>query len=98
MSILVLERHRPTLGELSARWPRRLRWGLAALVAVLVVGVLAGRLTGGEPENVVVVRSPVAFNFAHPDALRRVPPEAGQSARVVATRRDGLFLQSFAAG
>ncbi|HEY7622777.1 MAG TPA: hypothetical protein VH834_23595 [Solirubrobacteraceae bacterium] len=86
---VVREEFGPTLPELlGSRFgvPARKLWlALAALgvVALAVVLWLALRPTPGQAD--VVVRTPVAFNLAHTDALRRAAPRAGEMLRLEST-------------
>jgi hypothetical protein len=83
---VVREEFGPTLPDLLGSRlgvPARRVWlalGLVAAVAVAVVLFLTLRPTPGQ--SAVVVRNPVAFNLIHTDALRRVPPRAGEALRL----------------
>jgi hypothetical protein len=86
----------PTLPELLGprlrALPLVLRLGLAALggfviVALLYVLILRGE--GADAKRTVVVRTPVAFNFVYRAPFQRLPPPAGDLARV------GSQTQSF---
>jgi len=94
---LVLDRHRPTLAEMTAPAPRWLKLLLLALAAAMVIGVLAWRLWP-EPElEVHVEPSPPAFNFAYGDRLEPVDPDGARGEAVaLEERRGSLFVQSFA--
>ena len=76
----------PTLPELlgprlrAVPRPLRLALAAAAMVAVAAVGWMLARPPSDR--NPVVVREPVAFRLVHPDALRRVPPGAGEVLRL----------------
>lgn len=87
----------PTLPELLGPRLRALppvvRLGLAALggfVVVAIFYVLVLRGDGADAKRAVVVRTPVAFNFVYRAPFQRLPPPAGDLARV------GSQTQSFA--
>jgi hypothetical protein len=97
---LVLEEHRPTLGDLLrprlSRAPRWVSWVLAAVVVVVVLLVLWRLSAGGSSgETHYVHSSPVVFNFRYADAMHRVAPRSREIIRVQ-RRRGSLFLDSFA--
>jgi hypothetical protein len=97
---LVLEEHRPTLGDLLrprlSRAPRWVRWALVAVVVLVVLFVLWRVFAGGSSgETHYVHSSPVVFNFRYPDAMHRVAPRSPEIIRVE-RRRGSLFLDSFA--
>jgi hypothetical protein len=97
---LVLEEHRPTLGDLLrprlSRAPRWARWALAALGALLIL-LVAWRIfaRGDAGETHYVHRGALEFNFRYPDAMQRAATRAPEIVRVERTRK-GLFLDSFA--
>ncbi len=74
----------PTLPELAGprlrALPRAAQAALAVLAAlVLLVLLWAVLLRGGDDRTLVVVQdTPTPFNLVYDDALRRVPPAAGQ--------------------
>jgi hypothetical protein len=97
---LVLEEHRPTLGDLLrprlSRAPRWMRWALVALAVLVVLFVLWRVFAGGSTgETHYVHSSPVVFNFRYPNAMHPVAPRSPEIIRVE-RRRDALFLDSFA--
>jgi len=94
---LVLERHRPTLGDLLRRAPLALKAGLALLALVLVAGAAWLVLRRADPPRQVsyIVREPVAFNLRAGDVLVRRPVR-GDELLHLERRRGDLFLQSFA--
>lgn len=94
------DRFGPNLPELLAPGLRRLpavvRWALAVVAAVVVVGGLYTVLRPAPGETAYVRRGPpVEFNFLLGAPLVQAAPEAGQLVRVE-RRRDGLFVDSFA--
>jgi hypothetical protein len=91
----VLPEHRPTLADLLRSAPRRVVWGLAALVAVVVLALAALLLRSSDDGVDYVQRSPIEFNFRYPATMQRVAPESGELVRLE-RRRNGLFLDSYA--
>jgi hypothetical protein len=92
---LVLDRHRPTLGDLLAPRPRWVRRAVAAIAALVALALLARVLAPEQRGIEVVVRDAPAFNLAHPAELVREPP-AGEEVLRLVRRRGPLFVQSFA--
>jgi hypothetical protein len=79
----------PTMPELLGprlrALPRAVRLALAALVAVVVLVVLWAALLRGDgatAKRAVIVRAPVAFNFAYRAPFAKQPLAAGELARV----------------
>jgi hypothetical protein len=62
----------PTLRELSVRLPPMVRRVLVALVVLIAVAVVVLVARSGTPEKTVVIRKPIALNFAYGPGLRRV--------------------------
>jgi hypothetical protein len=83
---VVREEFGPTLPELLGSRlgvPARRVWvavAVAGAVALAIVLWLALRPTPGQ--SATVVRKPVAFNLIYTDALRRLPPRAGEALRL----------------
>lgn len=76
----------PDLVAARLRWPvRRTRRVLLALFAVLVLvqGARVVLSRGAALTNDAIVSGPVAFSLGYRDALRRVPPRAGEELRLV---------------
>lgn len=92
---LVKPEYGPTLPELLVRLPGRLRWALAAAVAVAVLAVAGVVIASGENEKAVVVREPVTFNLVYDgdSGLRRIS-QPGALLALERTRGD-LFLDSY---
>ena len=93
---LVLDRHRPTLDEATARWPRPVRIGLLVAAALVVLALFLISLspdTRGEP---VIREGSPSFNFARTPDLLPAEPAFDQWLRFARVREDGLFVQSFA--
>lgn len=67
----------PTLPELIAPLPRRVRIALAAAAAVVALVVAGLLLTAGDDETEVVVREPVTFNLIYKAGLERVDDRPG---------------------
>jgi hypothetical protein len=79
----------PTLPELLGprvrALPRVVRLGLAAagvLVVALLLWAVFLRGGGAQAKRAVIVRAPVAFNFAYRAPFSKQPPHAGELARV----------------
>jgi hypothetical protein len=93
----VQPRYGPTLPELLAPYVRPARLAAIALVVVAIVLVaVAYKVLEPVGGTHVVVRGPTTFNFRYPGPLHRVPPRAGELARVEARGKGHLFLYSFA--
>lgn len=75
----------PTLPELLrprwARLSRPARVAIAAVVALLVVALVAWRLTAGDDERTVVVDEPIGFSFAYLPPFKERPARSGELAR-----------------
>jgi hypothetical protein len=96
----VQPRYGPTLPELLGRRfrgvPPVLRLGVPAAVLAIVLIVVAYEALKGPGGTHVVVREPITFNFRYEAPLHRVPPRAGELARLEARGKNDLFLSSFA--
>jgi hypothetical protein len=93
----VQPRYGPTLPELLAPRVRPGRLGAAVLVLLaIVLAAVAYKMLKPAGGTRVVVRGPATFNFRYPGALHRVPPRAGELARIEGRDKTGLFLYSFA--
>src|SRR3954471_16611091 len=86
----------PTLPELLGPrirvLPRPVRFAVAAVAALVVLGVLYALFKPDPPakrKNAVIVRTPVAFNFVYRRPFGKETPRAGELARV------GSKAQSF---
>ncbi len=100
-SRLVLDRYRPTLGDVvRGRSGRRARWGLALLLAAVALAAVAlAALVAFSPSNrgtEYVHRETPAFNFAYTEDMQLVRARGDEYVRVERRRDDGLFLDSFA--
>ena len=98
---LVLDRYRPTLGDLvRGRSGRRARWGLGLLVAAVALAAVAlAALWAFSPANrgtEYIHRDAPTFNFAYTEDMKPVRPQGDEYVRVDRRRDDGLFLDSFA--
>jgi hypothetical protein len=94
---LVLDRHRPTLGDALTRAPRWARIVLAVLAVLLVIGVLAWRLWPATEAETYVHSSEPSFNFTYGERLNMTDPDAAAGELVALEERRGdLFVQSFA--
>jgi len=83
----------PSLLELLAARPLRVRLAAAAFALVLVAAAIVIALRSRPEETVILLRKPITFNFAHGPALHRVT----QPGTLVTLRRsrDGRQLESF---
>jgi hypothetical protein len=92
---LVLPEHRPTARDLLRPLPRALLRGLAAVAVVL--GLVAAFLVLRPEDDGLnyVQRSPLAFNFHYPPALKRMAPSDERFVGLERSRGK-LFLDSFA--
>jgi hypothetical protein len=73
------------LGPRVRALPPVVRLGLAALAAFVVVVIFYAlflRGGGADAKRAVIVRSPIAFNFAYRAPFRRLAPQDGELARV----------------
>lgn len=83
----------PTLPELIAPLPRRLRIALA-IAAVAVAVIAAGLLvTAGEEEHEVLVREPITFNLIYGAGLERT--EVPGTLLALQRRADGTLTDSY---
>jgi len=90
----VLPEHRPTLPALLGARVRWVVWGVAALVALVVLSSLVGG-PAASTDVEVLRRSPVAFNFRHGDAFKPAALEGDEIVRIE-QRRNGKLVQAFA--
>lgn len=83
----------PSLLELLAARPLRVRLAAAAFALVLVAAAIVIALRSRPEETLVLLRKPITFNFVHGPALHRVT----QPGTLVKLRRsrDGRQLESF---
>jgi len=83
----------PTLVQILARRPLRVRIAAAVAVALLLGAILAVALIARADETEVLIREPTTFNFVYGPQLERV----SERNSIIALRHeaDGLFLDSF---
>jgi hypothetical protein len=96
----VQSRYGPTLPDLLGRYlrgvPPALRIGVPAVVLVVVLIAVGYKAFKGPGGTHLVVHDPITFNFRYEAPLHRVPPRAGELARIEARGKHNLFLSSFA--
>ncbi|MBA3328181.1 MAG: hypothetical protein H0T43_07760 [Solirubrobacterales bacterium] len=83
----------PTLSQVLAPLPRRVRVALGAAAAVVLAAALIVALRAGEEETAVIVREPVTFNLIYGPGIERGSEPGALLA--LGRRRGDLFLDSF---
>lgn len=83
----------PSLFELLASRPMRVRIAAAAFALLLVVAAIVIALRSRPDETVVLLREPTTFNFAYGPGLQRVEEAGGLI--TLRRSRDGKPLESF---
>ena len=94
MPALVLDRHRPTLAQVSAGWPAWARRAALAAVALVVLAVIVKVALPASGERAYVHRGDPAFNFLVSSGFKPVRAQGDEIVRFEAARGQ-TFLQSF---
>jgi hypothetical protein len=83
----------PTLPEVLAPLPRRMRAALGAAAAIVLLVVVVVALRAGDDETAVLIREPVTFNLVYGAGLQR--GDAPGALLALERRRGDLFLDSY---
>jgi len=91
---IVAPEHRPTLGETLAPLPRPARWGVIAVLVLLLI-VLVVALTGKATADGkrLVRESPLAFNLRVPPGMQELTPAAGEWAHLERKGKDSFVVE-----
>jgi hypothetical protein len=92
--LLVAPEHRPTLREELAPLPAPARWGVIAVLVLLVVASVVA-LTGSSTVagRVIVREQPFAFNLRVPPTMQEIQPAAGELVHLERKGKDSFVVE-----